>query len=707
MKFFVILVVILSTSLNATTIRHMSLEELCFKSDLIAHVEVTVAGGIYSKYKVLKSYKGSNHNDEIIIKTQPGPHAPYFPSDYVGEKFIILGSKNNRTQLMSTSSGGANAMAWREIPYDYILPLWQGKFLIKSTAQFKRLETRIQSFLHKNKQQLKAHFLKEFCATRLGSINSRRGRINISCRRFLLAKTEGEISSAYEFLNQEEKSSLNLRGVNDKKEIIEIHNWLTENIKINQFDKISILPDEEFMKQWDLLKTNTKDSNVYEQLVKFERDAEETIGERNGENPSIRNGSLDTMMPKDLFQLSSWLQNFREKNVKLDDERIRKVYEHIISKMDIEGETIYGIYEILKIELPKNQKELTQKLKLLKFNFNPEVQRGLLALLGNQNQEDQIFDYFKNASSKFDSSDSYERNFQLHVLAKVNREKFNQLASNLILRPLLIRVLLKEESLNKIKISELLEGLNADQIYEIYRHGHQKTLMETFPSAYKKLPLKERIEDAFDELSFGEKKINSNLEQEILDYSDSNDERSIIMGAYYLAYASSSRLFEFFQKHTQSLVNNKYISHLTRVYCSKLDEDQLLKTIKEGNAIFHLMAANYLVIKDEKYIPLLKPYLESIKPSEKLQTAICLAERGITKAVDALFEVEMTNLEDTNRDERIFYTYVLGRAQTLFSNMSDGKTNDMSWNELKSYWQNNKQSYYCPWRKILDKHGFE
>ena len=102
---------LISTTVSATTIRHMSLEELAFKSDLVAHVEVSKAGGIYAEYKILSSLKGPS-DGTFVIFTPPGPHGPHFPTVLVKEQFIILASQNKSlTQMNSTSSGDRNIMA--------------------------------------------------------------------------------------------------------------------------------------------------------------------------------------------------------------------------------------------------------------------------------------------------------------------------------------------------------------------------------------------------------------------------------------------------------------------------------------------------------------------------------------------------------------------------------------------------------------------
>ena len=254
MKLIIFLLLLTTVSVLPTTIRHMSLEEQCSRSDLVAYAEVTVAGGIFAKYKILKSYKGPEKG-EFIIKTQPGPHAPYFPSVYVGDKYFIMAAKTDLTQINSTSSGGNNIMAWRQIPHDYEFPLWQGKLSVSKDEEIQKLEDRAKNFLQKTDELKRIHFLKEACSRILGKIDVRRGRINITAKSFLLAKNKEEILETFNLLSEEERRYLRLYDPTDDETILEYHKIFTEDIESNQFDRLSILSDNEFINKWEKIKS--------------------------------------------------------------------------------------------------------------------------------------------------------------------------------------------------------------------------------------------------------------------------------------------------------------------------------------------------------------------------------------------------------------------------------------------------------------------
>jgi hypothetical protein len=112
---------------TATTIIPLSWRELAYNSDFIGIVECVTAGGIVAEYQVIESWKGPSQGTRFRLRMAVNYWEPQFPMSLIGDRLLITAFKSyDPTILMSTSSGGAVPLWWRNIPADYSLPLFQG-----------------------------------------------------------------------------------------------------------------------------------------------------------------------------------------------------------------------------------------------------------------------------------------------------------------------------------------------------------------------------------------------------------------------------------------------------------------------------------------------------------------------------------------------------------------------------------------------------
>lgn len=109
----------------ATTIIPLSWKELVYNSDFIGIVQCEKSGGIVAEYEVLESWKGPPRGTHLRIRMAVNYWEPQFPIALVGERFLVTAFKSHDpTILMSTSSGGAVPLWWRNITAEYSLPLF-------------------------------------------------------------------------------------------------------------------------------------------------------------------------------------------------------------------------------------------------------------------------------------------------------------------------------------------------------------------------------------------------------------------------------------------------------------------------------------------------------------------------------------------------------------------------------------------------------
>lgn len=113
---------------SATTIDPLTLEQLVSQASFVGVVECETAGGIVAQYRVIESWKGAFVGTRFSLKIPVDFWEPQFPISLVGERSVVTAfSRPARSRIMSWSGAGAVPLWWRDIPYEYSLPLFQGK----------------------------------------------------------------------------------------------------------------------------------------------------------------------------------------------------------------------------------------------------------------------------------------------------------------------------------------------------------------------------------------------------------------------------------------------------------------------------------------------------------------------------------------------------------------------------------------------------
>lgn len=118
-----------------TTIRGRTFEELVVGADLVAIAECVGSGGITARYRAVKVYKGDLRSGAtFVLLVPPSQHGPVFPVTFAGQVFLVTAWKKENppsSRLSSISGGGSPIPAPTFAHYDYVLPLFQGRFLLK------------------------------------------------------------------------------------------------------------------------------------------------------------------------------------------------------------------------------------------------------------------------------------------------------------------------------------------------------------------------------------------------------------------------------------------------------------------------------------------------------------------------------------------------------------------------------------------------
>ncbi|MCC6572668.1 MAG: hypothetical protein IT462_02655 [Planctomycetes bacterium] len=126
---------ILASVADAHTIDPIPTEKLLHDADFVGIVECTKAGGIVAEYKVVQSWRGPKAGDTVRIKIAANYWGPQYPLVLVGERLGITGFKTKApSTLMSMSSGAPIPEFWRQVRFDFSLPLFQGRWPVEKSA---------------------------------------------------------------------------------------------------------------------------------------------------------------------------------------------------------------------------------------------------------------------------------------------------------------------------------------------------------------------------------------------------------------------------------------------------------------------------------------------------------------------------------------------------------------------------------------------
>ncbi len=121
---------------SATTIDPLLWQQLADQADLIGVVECVTAGGNVARYRVTEVWKGGVRvGDVVSIRIATDYWEPRYAVTLVGQRFFVTAFKNNAPgQVISTTLGGAVPVWWRNIPWDYSLPPFQGAVALDQRA---------------------------------------------------------------------------------------------------------------------------------------------------------------------------------------------------------------------------------------------------------------------------------------------------------------------------------------------------------------------------------------------------------------------------------------------------------------------------------------------------------------------------------------------------------------------------------------------
>lgn len=117
-----------SSPARATTIDPLTLEQLASGASFVGVIECETAGGIVARYRVVESWKGVPVGTQFSLRTPVNYWEPQFPTALAGQRSVVTAYANRApSRIMSTTSGGGVPLWWRNIPFDYSLPLFQGR----------------------------------------------------------------------------------------------------------------------------------------------------------------------------------------------------------------------------------------------------------------------------------------------------------------------------------------------------------------------------------------------------------------------------------------------------------------------------------------------------------------------------------------------------------------------------------------------------
>ena len=113
---------------RATTVDPLTLEQLVSQASFVGVIECETAGGIVAEYRVIEAWKGAPANTRFRLQTPYNYWEPQFPIALVGQRWVVTAyASRPPTRIVSTTSGGGVPLWWREIPFQYSLPLFQGR----------------------------------------------------------------------------------------------------------------------------------------------------------------------------------------------------------------------------------------------------------------------------------------------------------------------------------------------------------------------------------------------------------------------------------------------------------------------------------------------------------------------------------------------------------------------------------------------------
>lgn len=738
--------------LPATRINPMTLETQIMKADLVALVQVTVSSGFYSQCRVIEAVKG-NPKPEFILYTPPGPHGPLFPCDFVGEWMMVYAYKNKTPgNIISTSSAGPNVLVNRKMPFDYKLPLWQGKYEYESEEQGREKLEYARTFLAKSERERKAFFLRDLVGERYGAMEER-GPVACSQRVRVVAfsndekrvmktfakLTRGELRWYFPYYRLLEEE-LTFKAVK------KIRAEALDNKPPTALDLFSIEQDtEKTFVQWAEVKKklpgddNSRLEAYAEKLAKLEKPVEEDPYDKyrammmNKPAPDEVK-QLEQAIPKaSNEELLDIVEIFAFWRLPLTDALLADVSLRLIKdRIDKNNGSLHWAAEpLLSFPLPKNKEALLVILKKAKTTYDAGVILSLQAFYGDlaarSAMEKRLMavsiydDNGYNDDKTVVSSSDIECAHM--VLYRYNKSLLIEIAKkNSFIRPKILKYLFNRGTQEIIaEANPLITALTTEQKQEFFGTIPLGRHQELFMAHYLKMLPTERLEfvlSVFSDLhrnqppSSWEKWYKDeavNLVSEALRKQQGGDPQTIVWGLGGLAVEAHDDFGKLMLLHNKALVPNSemddYRYDLVSIWAHNLkDKNRLHNLLSAKDPELLVPALIYLMIVDEeRYFPQLAKLVDG-DTLISARAALALAERGRVEKLDYLLDALVKQFEKNNEMERDWW-HVRTRINLLFSNSTQGATNKMNLKQLRDYWKKHKGEIKIrdPWRDQWDK----
>lgn len=139
-RFFALLLFLVGLSgsfapVRATTIDPLTLEQMVSGASFVGIIECETAGGIVAEYRVIESWKGMPVGTRFRLKTPFNYWEPQFPIALVAQRVVVTAYQSDPpARVTSTTGGGGVPLWWRDITYEYSLPLFQGMASVPDTV---------------------------------------------------------------------------------------------------------------------------------------------------------------------------------------------------------------------------------------------------------------------------------------------------------------------------------------------------------------------------------------------------------------------------------------------------------------------------------------------------------------------------------------------------------------------------------------------
>lgn len=137
MTFGCLLLLLVGSRVEATSVRHIPWPEIVAQADFIGVVECVTSGGIVADYKVIECWTGQHKPGEIVrLRLYVNYWGQQFQTSLVGQRFVFVAFKSQDPSDILSTSGPSGIPLWlRVIPAHYQTALLQiGRLPIECDA---------------------------------------------------------------------------------------------------------------------------------------------------------------------------------------------------------------------------------------------------------------------------------------------------------------------------------------------------------------------------------------------------------------------------------------------------------------------------------------------------------------------------------------------------------------------------------------------